>query len=132
MESSIEKNIQELRDNRASCSNATLIGIARAYPDRLPDEFTLAHIASALRGGIGKTFDEGTCGALTGAVVALGLLYADDEIQANVAAKRVYEGFKKHFGTVCCGRITDEHGRKRCTECCLTAGKLVGNELQEI
>ena len=39
----------------------------------------LCALASGFSGGIGGTFDEGTCGALTGALIALGFL-EDDEI----------------------------------------------------
>lgn len=124
MESS-ENNILKLREEHASCSHATLVGIARTYPASMPDEKTLKRVSAALRGGIGRTFDEGTCGAVTGAVIALGLMYPDDENKACFGAKNVYEGFKNHFGTVCCGKITDEYGKKRCNECCLTAGRLV-------
>lgn len=122
---SSEKNILRLREEHASCSNATLVGLARTYPDTMPDEKILKRVSAALRGGIGRTFDEGTCGALTGAVIALGLIYPDDENKACLGAKMVYERFKDHFGTVCCGRITDEFGKKRCNECCVTAGRLV-------
>ncbi len=46
----------------------------------------LCALASGFSGGIGGTFDEGTCGALTGALIALGFL-EDDEIKIKMDAK---------------------------------------------
>lgn len=120
-----EIQIEQLRSEKYSCSQSTLLGIARSFGKGMPSENMLKAMSTAFRGGIGRTFDEGTCGALTGAIIALGLIYADDENKAANQAKEVYSGFKKHFGTVCCGHITNEHGKKRCTECCRVAGKLV-------
>lgn len=121
----IENNIAELRNQRYSCSQSTLIGIAREHAEIMPPEPTLKAAACGLRGGIGKTFDKGTCGALTGAVIALGLIYADDEAKAADKSKQLYQAFKQRFGTVCCGDITDENGKKLCNECCLEAGRIV-------
>ena len=119
-----EINIEELRKQKYSCSQATLIGLARAFPDKMPSEDILKAASCGLRGGIGRTFDKGTCGALTGAVIALGLLSADDENRAANLSKELYLKFKEAFGTVCCGDITDKNGKKRCNECCLTAGRI--------
>lgn len=120
-----EKIIQELREKKYSCSRATLQGIADSYGDGMPSEEAIKAIASGLRGGIGRTFDEGTCGALTGAVIGLGLIFNKDENAAAENSKRLYHEFKDHFGTVCCGAITNEHGKKRCNECCRLAGRIV-------
>lgn len=121
----VEKYIGILREEKCSCSHSTLLGIARAHPENMPDTQTLKYVSGAFRGGIGKTFGEGTCGAVSGAVIGLGLIYAEDEKSACDGAKFVYDGFKNHFGTLCCGKITDEFGKKRCNECCQVAGKLV-------
>lgn len=126
-----EKLIKELRDRKYSCSRATLQGIASAYKEGMPDEATIAAVSAGLRGGIGRTFDEGTCGALTGAVIGLGLIYKDDENKAAEHSKRLFNEFKSHFGTVCCGRITDQYGKKRCNECCMVAGKIVEDIVNE-
>ena len=104
----VEESIRALREEKQSCSQATLLGIARnCESGRLPDEKTLKAISSGLRGGIGGTRDEGTCGALTAATVALGLLYPDDHIKATKLSRLLYEEFKEKFGTVICGKMTE-------------------------
>lgn len=118
----VEEEILELRKQAYSCSQATLVGIARVCGRPMPSEDVLKACSVGLRGGIGKTFDEGSCGALTGAVIALGLMFPEDGGKAADLSHELYDDFKRHFGTVECGRITDEHGKKRCNECCVTAG----------
>lgn len=129
----IEENISALRSQRYSCSQATLIGTVRAFPESKCElsDASLKAISCGLRGGIGKTFDEGTCGALTGAVIAIGLLCPDDENKAADLSKELYLEFKNKFGTVCCGNITNENGKKLCNECCLTAGRIAGELLNK-
>ena len=56
----------------------------------------LCALARGFSGGIGGTFDEGTCGALTGALIALGFL-EDDEIKIKMDAKKLYDAFKKRI-----------------------------------
>lgn len=121
----IEKNIKVLREKKCSCSQATLLGIAGASESALPDEKTLSAIASGLRGGIGATRDEGTCGALTAGVVALGLLFPDNNLLSTKLSRQLYEDFKHTFSTVICGKMIESTGQARCTECCLCAGRKV-------
>lgn len=118
-----EETILDLRAKGYSCSQATLVGISRCSDTPMPDETILKAAASGLRGGIGRTFGDGTCGALTGTVIALGLLYADDEKRSAKLSKELFNRFKEKFGTVCCGDITDANGHKRCNECCVFAGR---------
>ena len=120
----VKQNIEELRRNRYSCSQATLLGIKRGLNASMLDDKTLMAISVGLRGGIGSTHSEGTCGALTGAVVALGLLFPDDAEKVVVLSRELFNGFRNEFGSVICDRIKDENGRKRCTECCVEAGCL--------
>lgn len=122
---SVEESILELRAAKRSCSQATLLGIIRGMNRNDLPETLLEAATVTLRGGIGGTFDEGSCGALTGAAIALGMLLADDGTKATALTKALYNSFKEKFGTVCCGKITSENGKKRCNECCLYAGSKV-------
>lgn len=124
MEQKVKQNIADLRAKGYPCSQATLLGIMRGVNAPIPDERILMAISSGLRGGIGSTHGEGTCGALTGAVVALGLMFPDDNRKAAALSKELFNGFQNEFGSVMCNRIVDENGRKRCNECCLKAGSL--------
>lgn len=117
----VEKEVMALRQKGASCSNATLVGLARVLPLSTPEE-TLAAVAAGLRGGIGGTRDEGTCGALVGAVIAAGLYYSEDEKSALKVSRELYERFKAHRGSTACGHLSPA-GRMACNECCVFAAR---------
>lgn len=113
-----EEEARTLRLAGTSCSETTVLAVSHAAGCSLDDE-TLRSLAVGFRGGIGATFDEGTCGALSGAVMAVGLAMGTDRKRATMAAKEMYGKFKEHFGTVCCGK--QNRGRDHCLNCCLIA-----------
>lgn len=129
---SVKEEIQKLRDQRWSCSQATLVGIFRGLKIEEPSEALLKAAVSGLRGGIGGTHDQGSCGALTAAAVALGLLYADDERKATLLTRELYLDFKERFGSVICREILNSEGKKPCTDCCLYAGCKVAEKTNPI
>ncbi len=72
----VVKKIEEYRKDY-SCSQSTLMGICEVAGF---DDVDLVRLGKGFSGGIGGTFSEGTCGAVTGAIMALGnmnLLPAD-------------------------------------------------------
>ena len=75
---SVEEKIRQYRVFK-SCSQSTLMGLCEVANHPM-SQARLCALASGFSGGIGGTFDEGTCGALTGALIALGFL-EDDEIK---------------------------------------------------
>ncbi len=79
MELDSEKVVERVKywrkDEGKSCSQGTLMGIGEVAGLDLE---TLELLASGFSGGIGATFEDGTCGGLTGAVMALGLLGKDN------------------------------------------------------
>lgn len=113
-----EDEARTLRLAGTSCSETTVLAVSHAAGCVLDDE-TLRSLAVGFRGGIGATFDEGTCGALSGAIMATGLAMGADRKGATMAAKEMYTKFKDHFGTVCCGK--QNRGRDHCLNCCLVA-----------
>lgn len=113
-----EEEARALRLAGTSCSETTVLAVSHAAGCSLDDE-TLRSLAVGFRGGIGTTFDEGTCGALSSAVMAVGLAMGADRKGATKAAKEMYERFQKHFGTVSCGK--QNRGRDHCLNCCLVA-----------
>ena len=121
LEDKTKEEILKLRDEGKSCSQATLIGICRAAGLKA-DEHWLSAIAAGFRGGIGGTHDEGTCGALSGAVLAMGLLSEGDGNLAAKQSRQLYKAFKQQQGAVACKMILGKNGAKNCTECCLCAG----------
>ena len=113
-----EEEARALRLAGTSCSETTVLAVSHAAGCVLDDE-TLRSLAVGFRGGIGATFDEGTCGALSGAIMASGLAMGSVRKGATRAAKEMYGRFKDHFGTVSCGK--QNRGRDHCLNCCLVA-----------
>jgi C_GCAxxG_C_C family probable redox protein len=113
----LEEKIREYR-TFLSCSESTLMGLCETaeYPISQEDMRKLTY---GFAGGMGGTFDEGTCGAVTGALMANGLLNDDiPTIKAN--AKEIFNTFKEEYGTVRCDKITN-HGEDKspCVDCCV-------------
>ena len=78
------------------------------------DEKTLLRTASDLGGGISGSH-ENACGAVTGMIVAFGLIRGYDDVTDLEKKKRVYaegqqllERFNSEFGTLTCGILKDE------------------------
>lgn len=121
MKENIEDIVLELRDKGHSCSEATLTAISRALQLDYPEDMLRA-LSVGFRGGIGGTFDEGTCGALSGAIMAMGLADPSDPALTVKRAKKSFESFKREFGTVECGAMHHK-GRGHCNNCCLSAAR---------
>ena len=109
---SVEEKIRQYRVFK-SCSQSTLMGLCEVANHPM-SQARLCALASGFSGGIGGTFDEGTCGALTGALIALGFL-EDDEIKIKMDAKKLYDAFKKEYGSVQCGIISKDGEDKSLT-----------------
>ena len=113
----LEEKIREYRTFK-SCSESTLMGLCETaeYPI---SQSEMCKLACGFAGGMGGTFDEGTCGALTGALMANGLL-VDDEVKIKSNAKELFNTFKEEYGTVRCDKISD-YGKDKspCVDCCV-------------
>lgn len=125
----LEEKIREYRTFK-SCSESTLMGLCEtAEADITPQLMT--KLGSGFAGGIGGTFDEGTCGAVTGALMANGILNDDPSvIKAN--AKEIFNTFKEEYGSVCCGKLTNNGDDKSiCVDCCVFIANKVADLLDE-
>ena len=125
----LEEKIREYREFK-SCSESTLMGLCETakYPMSKSD---MCKLACGFAGGMGGTFDEGTCGALTGALMANGLLI-DDEIKIKANAKILFETFKDEYGSVCCGVISKNGDDKSpCVDCCVFIADKLAELLDE-
>ena len=71
----LEEKIREYRKFK-SCSESTLMGLCETaeYPITQAE---MVKLGCGFAGGMGGTFDEGTCGAVTGALIANGLVIDD-------------------------------------------------------
>ena len=125
----LEEKIREYRTFK-SCSESTLMGLCEtAGADITPKEMT--KLACGFAGGMGGTFDEGTCGAVTGALIANGILN-DDPSQIKANAKAIFNSFKEEYGTVRCD-IISKNGEDKfpCVECCVFIADKVADLLDE-
>lgn len=121
--------ITKLREEGYSCSQATLIGISRVLGSELTEN-QLKAMSAGFRGGIGKTYEDGTCGALTAGVMALGLYTLNDNDKGMTLAGELFKHFKNTYGTVKCGDIVGKFKFTKCTGCCLCMGEKVVELLQ--
>lgn len=125
----LEEKIREYRKFK-SCSESTLMGLCETahYPITQAE---MVKLGCGFAGGIGGTFDEGTCGAVTGAVIANGLIIDDpNEIKAN--AKEIFNAFKSEYGSVCCGTITNNgEDKSPCVDCCVFIANKVADLLDK-
>jgi len=125
----LEEKIREYRTFK-SCSESTLMGLCEtAEADITPQEMT--KLACGFAGGMGGTFDEGTCGAVTGALMVNGILNeAPPIIKEN--AKEIFNAFKDEYGTVRCDKITN-HGKDKspCVDCCVFIANKVADLLDK-
>ena len=88
-------------------------------------------LSAGFAGGIGRTFDDGTCGALVAGVMAVGMYLPGQPDKTIRIAKELFERFKKREGTVICKDILQKYGRfTHCTDCCLNVGHDVADILQ--
>ncbi|MCR5611662.1 MAG: C-GCAxxG-C-C family protein [Clostridiales bacterium] len=91
-----------------NCAQATLC----AFADRIGiDEKTLRRVASDFGGGMSGTRE--TCGAVTGMLMALGLIKGYDDVTDTEAKHRLYDegrglidDFTAEFGTVTCAELS--------------------------
>ena len=125
----LEEKIREYRKSQ-SCSESTLRALCEtADADITSEEIT--RLGSGFAGGIGGTFDEGTCGAVTGALMANGIVLEDvSKIKSN--AKEIFNTFKDEYGSVCCGTITNNGDDKSpCVDCCVFIANKVADMWDE-
>lgn len=121
--------ITKLREEGYSCSQATFLGLCRALGSELTEK-QLKALSAGFRGGIGKTYEDGTCGALTAGIMTLGLYTADDNDKGIALAGELFKHFKNTYGTVKCGDIVGQYQFTRCTGCCLCMDEKVVELLQ--
>ena len=121
----LEEKIREYRKFK-SCSESTLMGLCETaeYPITQAE---MVKLGCGFAGGIGGTFDEGTCGAVTGALMANGIVL-DEPAKIKANAKEIFNTFKEEYGTVRCDKITDGGKDKSpCVDCCVFIAKKVAD-----
>ncbi len=128
----VETKIRALRENKYSCSQATFLGICTTFGGSLTEEQLIA-LSAGFAGGIGRTYNDGTCGALAAGVMAAGFYLPGQAEQAITIAKELFEQFKKREGTVICKDILKKYGGfGNCTNCCLNVGHDVAEMVRNL
>lgn len=125
----LEDKIREYRTFK-SCSESTLMGLCECA--QLPiTQAEMCKLACGFAGGMGGTFDEGTCGAVTGALMANGLIL-NDEVKIKANAKEIFNTFKAEYGTVRCDIISKKgEDKSPCVDCCVFIANKVADLLDE-
>lgn len=135
----------ELAYNRAAehfregynCSQAVLLAGAEALSLEIPSEVIKA--TAGFSGGIG--YSGCVCGALTGAVMLIGLTRSEANVRRNRKAikesAKLYRWFEKEFSTPCCIEIrqgrpfSNKEVERRCTEITAQTARKVVEMLSE-
>ena len=124
----VAKDIEELREEK-NCAQATAMSICK-NSDIEVDLDEIANLTAVFGGGIGGTFDEGTCGAVTGCAIALKFVEENPEKRPAIM-KEVFKKFKDEYGSVTCGKISKNgEDKSPCVECCVYTGELVSDLLE--
>jgi C_GCAxxG_C_C family probable redox protein len=94
-------------DTDYNCAESVLLAAAERLRKCTP---SIPCIASAFGGGMGRKGS--VCGALTGALMALGLVYGrskptDDKEKIYGLTRALYDGFTKKFGSPLCSELID-------------------------
>ncbi len=121
----LEHNAIAFFESGYNCAEAVSQAIIEAFSDATPED--IPRVASAFGGGIGGSREE-ACGALTGGIIAIGLIMGrslpqEDNTAAKEAAKAYREKFQQLSGATQCGALLEKFGdQENYHEC----GKLVG------
>lgn len=99
----------QLFDSGLFCAESVLLALARRQG---VDTGALGGIATGFCSGVGRT--AGMCGAVSGAVMALGLAYGrtqpGDSVEPSYsAARRLVAGFEAEFGSINCAELLGCH-----------------------
>ncbi|MDE6277135.1 MAG: C-GCAxxG-C-C family protein [Muribaculaceae bacterium] len=128
-----EKNrIEAAREGKASgkwnCAQA--VGCAFCEATGVGEE-TMAQVGAAFGNGMGCM--EGTCGALTGAGLVLGMHYGGKRVEAMKAMRRIMAKFQARNGATICKVLKGvETGRplRACADCVADAAEFLEEELE--
>ena len=124
-----EERARELHRNKYNCAQAVAVAFADVAG---MDEATALKASSGFGGGFGKLHE--TCGAVSGMIMAAGLIYGIDHIDDDVKNKVDYprvrelvEKFKEINGSVVCKELLGVDGCTRTREANKTCNDMVGD-----
>lgn len=133
----IEKTAFDYLESGFCCSESILMATMESRTTAADHE--LPKVATGLCGGVGGSHEE-MCGALSGAVLAIGLLYGRTQPGADVQFARdlaveYRRRFIEEFGTANCGKLLECFGEQdngdKCRLLTATAAGLLSDLLDE-
>lgn len=126
----MESRVTEAEKRKMSGYNCAQ-AVACTYCDLAGlDEETAKNLTQGLAMGMGGSM-EATCGALIGAVNALGLINKDPK-KTMQSARKIISAFKEQNGTVVCKElkgVEDGIVKRSCIDCVKDAAALLEKEL---
>lgn len=128
MESRINEAISKKKSGEYNCAQA----VACTYADKAGVSETILYDAAAAFGA-GMGCGEGTCGAITGAALVLGLAYKDRG-RATKAAKGVITAFQQRNGCTRCKELKGLGTGKiirECNDCVADAAEFLEQQLPQ-
>lgn len=120
LQTEVERQLKVRFGQHYGCAALSLTAVAATLGTPLTER-QLRSMSESFSGGIGHEFKEGTCGALTGAIMALGMYASGDKEKHLRLAAEVYDEFKKQQGSVTCGDIYGKYHFSHCDGCNLCA-----------
>lgn len=120
LKAEVKLQLEKRYGQHYGCSALSLTSIAATLGSPLSEQ-QLRSISDSFSGGIGQKFSEGTCGALSGAITALGFYASGDKAKHLKLAAEVYDEFKKQQGSITCGDIYGKYHFDHCDGCILCA-----------
>lgn len=134
----LSQRADELFAGGLCCAEAIFAAVLEQVPD--PERRPPLRLASGLCGGMGGSHQE-CCGALTGAILAIGLLYGrsrqdDSNAFAKELAARLREEFLRRNGSSRCQDLLDRFGVQqnghRCRELTADTAELLAEILSRV
>ena len=120
LQAEVKHQLEQRRGKHYGCSAVSLTTIASVLGSVFSEQ-QLRSMSDAFSGGIGHEFSQGTCGALSGAIMALGFYASGDKEKHLRLAREVYDTFKQQEGTISCGEIYGQYRFDHCNGCNLCA-----------
>ncbi len=116
LKADVERVVREYYDIHYGCAPMTYVGLSRLLGNPMSDE-QLHRQAVTFSGGVAGSL-KGTCGALTGALMALNNYASGDGQKLRGLSREVYDSLHDRYGSVGCDVIRKGIPRgKRCAEC---------------
>ena len=95
-----------------NCAQAVLLAF-REYTGL--DEKTCLRLAAPFGGGLGRQRE--VCGAVSGAMMGLGMAYGDENNRQCGKSKEFLEAFQKEFGSILCRELVQPEGQEKKALC---------------